>query len=137
MPLPPGRLLLLLVPLCGLGAVSLSTGCRAVFGPGEPETPVLVFGEGKLPDEPPPECAFIERIEVTRLENKDPPIAKLQAEARNRDANAVAHIRPDGIKDGYLGKEYRFVASVYECPEPKGAGSASGSAPAPSASARR
>lgn len=131
------RRLVFFVPLFGFGSMSLATGCRAVFGPGEPETPVLVYGEGKLPDEPPPECAFVERIEVTRLENKSVPIAKLQAEARNRDANAVAHIRPDGMKDGYLGKEYRFVASVYECPEPKGTGSASPSGAAPSSSARR
>lgn len=115
----------------------LASSCRAVFGPGEPETPVLVYGEGKLPDEPPPECAFIERVEVTRLENKAVPIPKLQAEARSRDANAIAHVRPDGFKDGYLGKEYRFVASVYECPEPKPSASVSSSAPSARASAHR
>lgn len=93
---------------------------------------VTIYGVGGKPMAPPDTCKRLEAIEVTRLENKDPPIDKLEREARDRDANAVAYVRRRGFKDGYLGKEYTFTAAVYRCPFAKPPASA---APAPAASA--
>ncbi|NUP09073.1 MAG: hypothetical protein HOW73_23730 [Polyangiaceae bacterium] len=112
-------------------AASLSiASCKMMAGSSTAdEMPVTIYGVGDKPSDPPDSCKFVERIEVTRIERKDPPLEKIEDEARARDANAVAHIRREGFKDGYLGKEYRFVATVYRCPEAKPAPSASSVGP--------
>ncbi len=109
-------------------------GCAALRGEGAPEEPaedpVVLYGYGDNPSEPPDACKRLGKIEVTRLENKEPPEDKLISAARDQGGNAVAHVRRAGFSDGFLGKEYQFRAVAFRCPSAKPAGSA-----APSASA--
>lgn len=124
----------LLVPSAAGLAFVASLGSACVARPPPPE--VKIYGYGRLPMDPPENCQFLEKVEVTQLEDRDPPLKKFEREARNLDANAVAYIRSDGFEDGYLGKQYRFRGSIYDCPVAKApaSGSASG-LPAPTTSA--
>lgn len=124
----------LLVPAAVSLALLVSLGSACVARPPPPE--VKFYGYGRLPMDPPENCQFIEKVEVTQLEDRDPPIKKFEREARNLDANAVAYIRSDGFEDGYLGKQYRFRGSIYDCPVAPGSASAGASA-APSISAAK
>lgn len=118
-----------------LSCAVLLVSCKLMrSSTGEEEAPLPVFGRGDLPRDPPDSCEFLEKVEVTRLEKREVPMDKLERAAREIDGNALAYIRPDGFKDSYLGKEYRFIASVYRCPEPKpSASSSAGAAPSSSA----
>lgn len=125
-------------PLTLFGAlVTGALGCAALRGGEEPEPePVILYGFGDAPSEPPESCKRLGKIEVTRLENKEPPEDKLISAARDQGGNAVAHVRRGGFQDGFLGKEYQFRAVAFRCPsaKPAGSGAASASA-APSGSA--
>lgn len=94
------------------------------------DIPVTIYGMRGAPSKPPDTCDRVASIEVTRLESKEPPVDKLERAARERDANAVAYVRGRGFKDGFLGKEYTFSATVYRCPVPKEPASAAASSSA-------
>lgn len=112
-----------------LASVLLATACKVMStSSAEEDIPVTFYGRDGRPAEPPPVCEFVQRIEVTRLENKEPPLDKIADQARDKDTNAVAYVRREGFKDGYIGKEYRFVASLYRCPFETPAASPSGAA---------
>ncbi|MFO0553696.1 MAG: hypothetical protein U0271_35260 [Polyangiaceae bacterium] len=112
--------------LLGVSIMGLLSACGAFRAQNEgPE--VVVYGRNGKPEDPPDSCKFLEKFEVSRNDNKEPPMDKVVREAQDRGANAVAHVHKTGFSDGYLGKEYHFTVSAYDCPVPKTAASASAS----------
>ncbi|MBK8938545.1 MAG: hypothetical protein IPM79_13140 [Polyangiaceae bacterium] len=117
--------------LAPVACLALVAACKLMSTSSpEEDIPVTFYGKDGRPAEPPPPCEFVKRIEVTRLENKEPPLDKIADKVRDENTNAVAYVRREGFKDGYIGKEYRFVASLYRCPFEAPAASASAVAPA-------
>jgi len=112
-----------------MSIAALVGGCdfRGMTKAADEDWPVTLYGVGDAPDDPPASCKFVIKVEVNSGD-KEIPERKLKNLARDNNANAVASIRKAGNSEGYLGKQYNFRASIFDCPvrpRPKPAASAS------------